>query len=435
MIHCYGWGSGNSEAGQISVKKLAKLSALAMIASVLAVSCTASALAAGEFEAEGYPAAIAGEGTGEQALALPGEAEVKCKKAGFSGELAKPAETLTVLPSYTECSAFGTAATVAWNGCGLVYRPEEASGEIALTGKAEVSCPNEKQVVIVAFLGLCEVRIGSQSALSSATYTDILSPEPATVTTELKLTAVHANVTKDGPFCPLAGVGERTNGTLTGTSLAKASVEGEAVGMAALVSKNTRLCEAAQANNVCPDAKTFPAKTAIATVAKPPKSFNRIYIEIGVTKNEQKEKVRCEEGTFFLRSKEKEGKPLKVEGVALAFASCKTELKETACTVKQVGGSAEGELRASRLKPGYGYLRIPLTLRVECGKEINCEYVHPWYGLWLSGGSPGVMYDIYPQAATMIKYFEGEIGCSERARWRGGYNIQEPAAVWVNFSK
>lgn len=410
--------------------KLDSRLAPALIALSVAFLCPPPAQAAGLFEAEHYVAAISGESTGIQTFALPGEGEVKCNHASYSGTMTEPVEALKVAPTYSECSAFGFPATVTSGGCELTYRPTEESGENALKGKADIACSKEGHVTIVAALGLCEIRIGGQSELTSATYTDSVMSEPATVSAELKLTGIHATVTKDTSACPLAGTGERTSGTITGNSQLKGSLEGQDVDIAVAPAVNTRLCEEAPEakTNACPPGKTYPAKTAISGVITPATKPARI--DMFLTPNNVAEIITCKSSTIFMRSMEKEARPLPFESVAVTFAECKTKAF-AACQVEEIAGPTTGKMWVMRkLSPGLGQMLVPFTIQIECGTEYKCRYGSEKKEIWLVGGKAPELYAPSPQMPK-IK-IAGETGCTEKAQWAGDYPVSEPVPVWAS---
>lgn len=401
----------------------------ALIALGIAVLCPSLAHAAGLFEAEHYAAAISGESTGIQAFALPGEGEVKCNHATFAGAIAEPVETMNVLPSYSECTGFGFAATVTAGGCELTYRPTEESGENSLKGKADIACPKEGHVTILAALGTCEIQIGGQSERTSATYTDSVSSEPATVTAELKLTGVQVTVTKDGAFCPLSGTGVRTNGTITGNALLKGSSEEQGVGIAAAPAVKTRLCkEPPEAKTAaCPAGKVYEAGTAVSGVITAPTKAARI--DMYLTPNNVAEEISCKGSTVFMRSMEKEARPLQFESVAVTFAECRTKGFQ-ACQVEEIAGPTTGKMWVMRrLKPGHGQMQVPFTVQIECGAEYKCRYGSQKQEIWLVGGEAPQLYAPWGKMPK-IK-IAGEVGCTEKAQWAGEYPVAEPVPVWA----
>jgi hypothetical protein len=409
--------------------RVAKLSLTAVAALALsAVAAAPSALAAAEFEAEAYAATVAGAQTGTQVFALEEEGEVKCTNASFAGELAEPAETMKVLPAYSGCSAFGVAATVESGGCELVLRPSEESKENAYSGKADISCPKEGHITILAALKSCEVQIGSQSGLSSATYSDNLGASPPNLTVELNLGEVHANVTKDGAFCPLSGTGERTNGSLTGNSLLKGSIGGEQIGLAAIPAGNTRLCEAEPEAKTakCPAGKTYPANTSIAGPLVEGEQAGMVFSPLS--------QIRCQQSSVSMQTKEKEGSPLNLESLSATFATCEFfEAPNSAqCeTVNMTNSPTKAKMWAGpNLHAGWGTVFTPMTLLFECGALLKCQYSATNQELWIKGSKKPELTPGFPRPRFIRQAIAGEVGCSPTVEWFGAYTL-EPQPLWA----
>ena len=153
-------------------------------------------LASATFTASSYPATFSGVTWGQDFVLEAGTVECKLN---LEGTLTEPSNSVTVIPSYTECKAFGFAsATVNMNGCDYVFDSSWNTWSIL--------CPAFKSIVITA--GNCEVTIGAQGWLtpfwaSNASGGLWLTPETGSLT---------YNVTKDGFLCPFSGTGPKTGG-------------------------------------------------------------------------------------------------------------------------------------------------------------------------------------------------------------------------------
>jgi hypothetical protein len=120
-----------------------KVMGLAVVAALALTAVVASAASAAEFHSSTTNTKITGaQTTTHQFVTDPGT--VTCKKATFSGEqAAKTAASITITPSYTECTLatiFGNiAVTVNFNGCDYTFDA---------TGLVHIECPAGKNVVV-----------------------------------------------------------------------------------------------------------------------------------------------------------------------------------------------------------------------------------------------------------------------------------------------
>jgi len=192
------------------------------VVAVLAMSAVAaSAASAAEFfhEAEGTARVIAkNEGAHKFTAGIIGT--IECKKATFTGTefVTSPQKTVTVLPAYSECTFLGVA-NVAVNMNGCTYRFNQPTGTGPFTGTVNVLCPAGKKIEFEA-TG-CKISVGEQGPLSSVTFTNL-----ATVPKSVK---VAANVSKikytAAGTCTV--LGEKEDGTYSGTAIADAETESE----------------------------------------------------------------------------------------------------------------------------------------------------------------------------------------------------------------
>jgi hypothetical protein len=95
-------------------------------------------------------------------LTLNGGTE-KCKKALFSSDEIPGTtfNTLTLHPEYSECTAFGLAATVSTEGCNYVLSTSSATA-----GSMAIECANGKEVLTTVKAAGCTVKIGAQTPSS-----------------------------------------------------------------------------------------------------------------------------------------------------------------------------------------------------------------------------------------------------------------------------
>lgn len=199
-----------------------KVLGLALVA-VLAMSAVASAgaSAATNFVAATSTASVtADQVASENHIFTVDGAEVKCKTAHFetAGEVASPASSITVHPTYGECTAFGfVGASVNTTGCDY---------KLFASGAINVVCSGTNQIIITA--ATCEAKVPAQEIASGVTYKN-QATSPTTVLVEAGLTnSIKTTKTKDGLLCPLNGTGS-ANGSYAGDTVAKGFNKGSQV--------------------------------------------------------------------------------------------------------------------------------------------------------------------------------------------------------------
>lgn len=186
------------------------------VACALAALALLGAVAAGQAQAakgmsEGnVNVRLVGEQIGGTTFTLDGN-KIECGtvKAETSGFVSSPASSLTVHPTYSECTAFGFVnATVNTTGCDFV---ETLGSEVAadkFSGTAELKCSGANKITIVS--GTCEVQISGPQTFSTGLFgTNNTTAKPLDVVLDFAV-KVAVNKTKDGFLCPLAGTGAAT---------------------------------------------------------------------------------------------------------------------------------------------------------------------------------------------------------------------------------
>jgi hypothetical protein len=172
------------------------------VVAVLALSAVvASAASAANFTASSYPtSATAASAIGNDDFKTEA-GSVECKGHFHVGPLSAASETVTVVPTYSECRAFGFLnATVHMNECDYTFYT---------SGSVDLNCPTGKAVAITA--STCEVQIGAQSNLSKVD----LANSGTGVSAQATVGGINYTVTKDGFGCPFAGTGAKTGATYT----------------------------------------------------------------------------------------------------------------------------------------------------------------------------------------------------------------------------
>lgn len=394
---------------------------------ILAVWGTSAALAT-EFEAGAYPASISGKNSLSHVFTPEGGVSASCKGASFSGELAAMAETVTVAPSYSECTAFGLAATVSVNGCAYVLHPGEESGKDEFKATMDISCPAGKTMTITA--GTCEVQVATQKGLGTVTLADKIGEESTSVGMEAKLTEVHYVVTKDGFLCPLSGTGEKTKGSYSGDATLSGLQGATVVGFAAVQNKVTKLCKKnPKAVLECEAKQAYGPGTEIEATAEAPaqpEALLKIYTEKPPTLENI---VRCPIAKITAATKEEEGQPLKIESFSLTFEECKSE-KPTKCqSVYMENGPAPALLYASVADPHNGFTAGVTILRLKCAGEIECKYQLNSFATQFLGANVATLKTI-PQFMKR-QGIGGEMGCFDLLAVEATYAVAKPQPVWV----
>jgi len=172
-----------------------------------------------QFEAAEYPATLGGGQESSSILFTIQGSTASCKKATLSGTQSSFSATLTVVPSFSECTTFGAASgAINPNGCSFTLHAG-SKWTAQYVGSVDVGCPAGKAIEISG--GNCAVSISAQSGLNTVGLTNAGSP--STVKASLEAAKLKYNVTNDGFGCPLSGVGAGEDGTLGGTAVISAT--------------------------------------------------------------------------------------------------------------------------------------------------------------------------------------------------------------------
>jgi hypothetical protein len=389
----------------------AGLAALALVA-LWAMTAAASPAAASGLAAERYSSELSSEQLEEVSFGSEG-GTVKCKKTTFSGSLSGAAGTTSLAPVFSECTAFGTSATIAVNGCQYVLHPGAETGSGVFTGSADLSCAKEKSIVIAT--AFCEVKIGSQTGLKSTTLTNETG-SPRKVVLGLGITGITYNVTVDGFLCPFNGTGVRTNGTMSGKVRLKATAAAAPVGLFVLV-------EAAVACKVegeeCPAGQDLGLPIKIKATSPDAK----IELDSGFT-------ITCENTSMEL---EVAGH---LPNQNFAVVGREWEFKTKKC---ETGGGlacnpvASEKTFFTEIKPTKGgdadWIGTLLRLRITCGAQINCRYQTAKAAIPLKGGNPALLEAKGTGVAK--EAIEFEVNCGTEAKITTTLSVNSPDPLFV----
>jgi hypothetical protein len=197
-----------------------------MLAAMFAMSAVAATTAsADEFTAETYPVTLTGSNEPESSDVFTTTAgPVTCKKAKYVGTTTGPSTSITIAPSYEECTGFGFPAVVTVNGCHYVFN---IVGGTSTNGDVDLVCPAGNQMTVVAAVAgttKCIVHVSSQSDITGTlNYTQIGSGTTREVTVDDGISGIDYTHTEGTGIGKCTPGGSATNGTLT----AKGVVTGE----------------------------------------------------------------------------------------------------------------------------------------------------------------------------------------------------------------
>lgn len=413
---------------------------LSLLIGVLLAALAASAPPAGatvNFDAVEVEASLSGEQTAAHTFTFESEVKGSCSKATLSGKLEERSESITLAPSYAECTASGLAATVEPNGCQYVFKTWTEKEAGVFNGKTDITCPKEPGITITGFSGNCQVKIGSQTGLTAVTYRNKQESSPTKVLAEVAVTGVKYTVTKDGFGCPFKGTGEKTGGSMAGSSLLKATAAGTGTGFAVLQVPITRLCaEAPDAKSKCPAGAAIESTELKGQIKAP----NDPPFEISIQQAGVQQRLILCDGQFSGKTTTELGAPLQVQSMSFTFTACSSGLVK--CSVEMTNAPQTGSLfnlwQIDAKWNGSGVLGFPFLLRAECGEVlVKCTYesakANGELVTRLEGGFPAkLVFMPKIQVLKNAKVFAGEeTGCFSEADLNAEFEVTEPAAVWV----
>jgi hypothetical protein len=172
----------------------------------------------GQMKAGKYPATIHGSTTAGEKFTV-GSSSVECKSDTFHAVLSEASSTLTVTPEYKSCTAsFGVEATVAMEGCTYVFHVAEKVSTDNYRAYNDISCPAGKSIQISAPAVKCKLEIKAQNERETTDLIDDTAASPKKdVTVRPTVEGIAYTITEDGAFCPLSGLGEKSDGKYTST--------------------------------------------------------------------------------------------------------------------------------------------------------------------------------------------------------------------------
>ena len=177
--------------------KLFGVSALSALALMVVVG-VASASAFTNFNAETVPVKIKGTQT-ETAKFTTSAGTISCTNGTFEGEqTVTPSPTVTTSLSYSGCTFLGFI--------GVTVKPNECKYTFHASGTADVVCPTGKSIEFEA--AGCNVKVGSQTGLTSIGYANAGTGSGRTVTVSPNVTNITYTTNSS---CP-GGAGTKSTG-------------------------------------------------------------------------------------------------------------------------------------------------------------------------------------------------------------------------------
>src|SRR3982751_361955 len=128
-----------------------KLALVLTLACLCAGSTAPASQATPLFEATSYPAKLKVGGGESQVFKNP-NSSFKCKSLSLGGTLKAATSTVTLTPTYSECTFWETAMTVKMNGCTFqvhLQKPDELLPRF--DGTLDLLCPEGKALEFVSF--------------------------------------------------------------------------------------------------------------------------------------------------------------------------------------------------------------------------------------------------------------------------------------------
>jgi hypothetical protein len=211
---------------------LALLTAFAMSAVAASAASAAEFFHEAEAEAGETTARVIATNEGVHKFTAGLIGTIECKKATFTGTsfVTSPQKTVTVTPAYSECTFLGISNVVVnTNGC--TYTFNQPTGTGPFTGTVNINCPAGKKISFEA--SGCKIEVGGHvkteteaadnQGLSSVSFTN-----QATTPKSVKVAASVSKIkyTASGTCTVL---GEKEDGTYSGTAIAKAETPGKIV--------------------------------------------------------------------------------------------------------------------------------------------------------------------------------------------------------------
>lgn len=163
------------------IRNLKPVGLVLVAALMLSAIVASSASAVGKFTTTGfYPQHIVSEDVGESDRFTANEMVVTCAGESYTGNLNGPSSTLTITPSFTDCTTPGGEFTIWTNGCYYEFTITETVSTDHDKGRMHLVCPGGKSMETLQFksphdhgtlLSNCKFTTGSQMGVGALNFT------------------------------------------------------------------------------------------------------------------------------------------------------------------------------------------------------------------------------------------------------------------------
>jgi len=174
-----------------------------------------SAADAAAFTSSSYPVTVDGAATKGSEKITTEAGSIECTTS-YHAELKSSSTTLALVPSYSECAAFGLAATVSGTGCSYLLHSTEEVSEDKHKATFDISCEAGKAILVTA--GPCKMEIAGQAGLASIQLLNDTASIPPDITFKPEVSSISYKVTQDGFLCPFNGTGSKSDGSYTASA-------------------------------------------------------------------------------------------------------------------------------------------------------------------------------------------------------------------------
>lgn len=319
-------------------------------------------------DSEVFPLELESTSSNEHVFTVEDELKLVCKSVSMTGTMSETGYSVSMTPSFSECTAFGISATVSTTGCAYVLTgEEETETEETFGATVGVDCEEGKAITITA--GTCVLKIPTQTDLGEVTVTNVATSPPS-ATVDLAITEATYEKTTDGFLCPLTGTGVKENGALTGSSTVTGKVEGEAAPVQVIA--RTVLCKDKNGNKCAAGQEMKSKGTTLSGTATDFKLV--VHYDDGV--NSKNVTVTCGKAYFSSTTKGHlvAGSQLENPLETLSTETC-VEDNAKSCTVEVRELPTTGWLAAGKGDTGNGTWEVTVKLKVNCGSVPLLCYV------------------------------------------------------------
>ncbi|MFT3864758.1 MAG: hypothetical protein QM729_10840 [Solirubrobacterales bacterium] len=193
---------------------------LTMVAMLAVGVVGASAASAASFHSESSETFVLGSQSTQNVFTVNSRT-FKCSTVTFTGSFEGTSKSTLeeIHPEYGGCEAFGLEIAINTEGCNYTFDEPSGSGSESHTGTVNLVCATGHEIEMNTASGVCVVTVGSQSGLSSVTYTDEGSGSSRSVLVTANVSGISVDVSGSTLICG-------TNGTRSATYTGSVSTKG-----------------------------------------------------------------------------------------------------------------------------------------------------------------------------------------------------------------